>query len=75
MARIWHAPSYHIVKGFFTPKGPQFKLNKRFFKVFWGHKVGKILYIVIYREPYIHHGDSPVVHHGELHEPSGAALV
>ena len=27
MARIWHAPSYHIVKGFFTPKGPQFELN------------------------------------------------
>ena len=24
MARIWHVPYYHIVKGFFTPKGPQF---------------------------------------------------
>ena len=24
MARIWHVPYYHIVKGFFKLKGPQF---------------------------------------------------
>ena len=24
MARIWHAPSYHTLKGFFMPKGGQF---------------------------------------------------
>ena len=24
MVRIWHAPSYHIPKGFSMPKGPQF---------------------------------------------------
>ena len=60
MARMWHAPSYHIVKGFFTPKGPQFELNQWFLKVLGGHKVAKILYIAIYSpiftmvEPYIH---------------------
>ena len=26
-ARIWHVPYYHTGKHFFTPKGPQFKLN------------------------------------------------
>ena len=36
MARIWHAPYYHIVKGFFTPKGPQFELNQMFLKVLGG---------------------------------------
>ena len=24
MARIWHAPYYHTLTGFFKPKGPQF---------------------------------------------------
>ena len=24
MAIFWHAPDYHIPKGFFKPKGPQF---------------------------------------------------
>ena len=26
MARIWHVPYYHIVKGFFKLKGPQLEL-------------------------------------------------
>ena len=36
MARIWHAPSYHIAKGFSIPKGIQFKLNSPVFESFGG---------------------------------------
>ena len=36
MARIWHVPYYHIPKHLFTPKGPQFQLNQKVFKGFWG---------------------------------------
>ena len=35
-ARIWHAPSYHIPKGFSMPKGTQFELNQIVFEDFGG---------------------------------------
>ena len=36
MARIWHAPSYHIPRGFSVPKGIQFQLNSAVVEGFGG---------------------------------------
>ena len=38
MAGIWHAPSYHIPKGFSMPKGTQSQLNRKCLRFYGGHK-------------------------------------
>ena len=48
MARIWHAPSYHIPKGFSMPRGTQFYLNSAAFECFGG---GIKVHNPINREP------------------------
>ena len=35
-ARIWHAPSYRIRRGFAVPKGTQFELNEKVLSTFGG---------------------------------------
>ena len=48
MARIWHAPSYHIPKGFFHAQRGSILIKYSSFTGFSGGlKVAKILYIAI----------------------------